>query len=99
MNEYSYPNNDMRTSNAMMGFLVGAVVGAGIALLLAPATGEETRHKLGGAARRLRQTAGDTLDRAKTAVNEFKEDARSAVETGRESFRRGTQPTEAGRTT
>lgn len=102
MNEYSYPNTDLaRGSNAMMGFVLGAVVGAGIALLLAPATGADTRNRLGDAARKLRQNAGNITDRARNAMSEFKDDARSAVEAGRESFRRGTQPnpSEPARTT
>lgn len=36
------------------GIAVGAVLGAAIALLMAPATGEETRHSIARRARRLR---------------------------------------------
>jgi hypothetical protein len=35
-------------------FLAGAVIGAGVALLLAPASGEETRRRLSHTAKRLR---------------------------------------------
>jgi gas vesicle protein len=104
MNEYSYPNNDpARGANVVMGFVLGAVVGAGIALLLAPATGVETRNRIGDAAKKLRQNAGQTVDRARSAVSDLKDDARHAIDAGRESFRRGAPSTptmtETGRTT
>jgi gas vesicle protein len=38
----------------MMGFALGAMLGAGLALLLAPAAGAETRRKIGETARRWR---------------------------------------------
>jgi gas vesicle protein len=38
------------------GIAVGAVLGAAVALLLAPASGEDTRHSLG---RRVRRMRGD----------------------------------------
>jgi gas vesicle protein len=47
----------------LTGFLLGAVVGAGIALLLAPSPGGDTRKKLGETARRLGSRAGDLMGR------------------------------------
>jgi gas vesicle protein len=38
-----------------MGFLCGALLGAGVALLMAPATGADTRRRLADTARRIRQ--------------------------------------------
>src|SRR5438132_10683886 len=62
---------------SITGFLLGAVVGAGIALLLAPAPGGETRKKLGQTARRLGSRAGDLVGRG------------SEDESGTESFSGG----------
>ncbi len=42
-------------------FTGGAVVGAGVALLLAPASGEETRKRLGERIDKLSDVAGDKL--------------------------------------
>jgi gas vesicle protein len=50
-------------SGSGLGWLVfGAAVGAGVALLLAPASGEETREKLGRRAKELQRSAGDAID-------------------------------------
>ena len=43
----------------LTGFLLGAVVGAGLALLLAPATGGETRKKVGETAKRIGNRASE----------------------------------------
>jgi len=78
-------------TSAMAGFLLGAVVGAGLALLLAPASGQETRHRLAGAARRIRDNTKDQLSHVRDTVSDLKDDARAAVESGRDAFVRGRQ--------
>ncbi len=55
-------------SNIMMGFIVGAAVGAGVALLLAPATGAETRRRLSRTASRLSHGMGELQRELGTAV-------------------------------
>jgi len=57
-------NGSMVASNpqAVLGLLAGAVIGAGIALLLAPATGPDARRKVGELARRW---GGDLKDMVK----------------------------------
>jgi YtxH-like protein len=42
--------------------MIGAALGAGLALLLAPASGEETRRQLGRRARKIRQAAENAID-------------------------------------
>jgi len=76
-------------SSIAMGFVLGAVMGAGIALLLAPASGRETRGRLANAGRRLGGAALDKLDQARTTVTDLKQDAKSALEAGREAFEQG----------
>ena len=71
----------------LMGFALGAVVGAGLALLLAPASGRRTRQRLATTARRWSESAGQTLDQARDTVTELGTDARSAVQAGQEAFR------------
>jgi len=50
------------TGITLTGFLIGAVFGAGIALLLAPGPGSETRRKVGEAARKLGTVANDAMN-------------------------------------
>ena len=61
----------------MVAFVIGALTGAAVALLFAPATGEETREYLGEKARE-----------GKAKVREGREHLIAAVERGREAFER-----------
>lgn len=84
---------------AWSGFVMGALVGAGVALLFAPASGEETRRRLGQTAKRLRDEAGKRLETAQSTVGEIREDAKSAIDAGREAFTRAREqrsPSEPG---
>jgi len=75
-------------------FIFGAVVGAGIALLLAPAHGKDTRQRVGSTVRRLSDGARQAMRRTRDSLSEFKNDARSAIETGREEYMRNRRPEE-----
>jgi gas vesicle protein len=87
---------DYRSNNEgmMMGLVVGAVLGAGVALLMAPAAGTETRRKLGEAARRAGGDARNRLDdvahRVKDGVKDvtshLKRDVRDAVDAGKDAW-------------
>ncbi|HWK90025.1 MAG TPA: YtxH domain-containing protein [Longimicrobium sp.] len=52
-------------------FLLGALVGAGVALLLAPRPGAETQRELRAAARRLRSAAGEGVGDAREAATDL----------------------------
>ena len=51
--------------NVMLAFLVGALSGAAVALLFAPATGEETRDFLGQKAKESRERARGAVDQSR----------------------------------
>jgi gas vesicle protein len=70
----------------MLGFALGAVIGAGLALLLAPDSGKNTRHRLASTARRLSRNAEHTFDRARETVTDLGADAKSAIKAGQEAF-------------
>ena len=71
--------------SSVMSFVMGAVVGASLALLLAPETGSQTRHRLADAAKKIGQ-------RARHAGEDLANDAREAVEHGRQEFQQTGKP-------
>jgi len=69
-------------------FFMGLLLGAGVALLIAPRSGEETRAMLFDRARRLRDAAGEGLDDLQDAVEDGYERAKANVEQKIDSARR-----------
>ena len=63
----------------LVAFTLGALVGAVVALLFAPAKGEETREMLGEKARESAQTTREVLKHQRETLA-------SAVERGREAY-------------
>jgi gas vesicle protein len=72
--------------SVLLAFLVGAVAGAAVALLYAPATGAETREFLGEKAREGRDRAVKAAERGRQAVKEGRENVKTAIDRGREAF-------------
>jgi len=62
-------------------FVLGALVGAGIALLLAPKSGAETQEDLKEQAKKLRTAAEDRVREAQTKLEERLEGVRDGVQT------------------
>lgn len=69
-------------------FLIGAVTGAAVALLLAPATGEEMRRMIGDRAREGREKANEAARQGREFVNRQRETIVTAVDRGREAYHR-----------
>jgi hypothetical protein len=101
MNDRSYMNDAPRSGAAggipVAGFIVGALVGAGVALLLAPGPGEDTRRKLGETARRLGSAANDAVKRGREELSR-RSDGEQAGESFRPGSRREREPLGGGRT-
>lgn len=70
MNDHSASNGMAHANGAFTGFIFGVALGAGVALLLAPATGAETRKRLSSTARRLGKDAADRIGEVKDTVAE-----------------------------
>ena len=69
MNENPYLNEESRSgASGMSGFMLGAIVGAGVALLFAPAAGNDTRRKLGETAKRLGSAARDRMQEGREQI-------------------------------
>src|SRR5204863_6881749 len=72
--------------SVLLAFLLGAVSGAAVALLYAPATGRETREFLGEKAREGRERAGDVAQKGRQVLNQSRETLSSAIDRGREAY-------------
>lgn len=82
-----------RNQEMWMSFGLGALLGASIALLLAPATGAETRRRVGQFARDASQKARDGVNRASEFINEQRDHLTHAIDEGRHAM----EGTESGR--
>ena len=70
----------------LLAFLVGAVSGAAVALLYAPAAGHETREYLGEKAREGRERATEAAAKGRQAIEHGRETLTTAIERGREAY-------------
>lgn len=67
-------------------FTIGALAGAAVAILFAPASGEETRRKLADRAREGRERAENLARDGREFFNRQRENISAAVDRGREAF-------------
>jgi gas vesicle protein len=74
------------TGTVIAAFAVGALAGAAIALLFAPATGEETRRKLREKAREGRDRAEALARDGRDFLERHGDQVTSAIKRGREAF-------------
>ena len=92
-------NDNDNISTRLTYLLIGGGIGAVIALLFAPKSGEETREYLSQKAdegrdyaqrkaRELRERAEDLVERSKQAASRQKETLSAAVDAGREAYQR-----------
>lgn len=70
----------------LLAFLLGAVSGAAVALLYAPATGEQTREYLGERAREGREKAAEAAQKGREVLNQGRETLNTAIERGRDAY-------------
>ena len=74
------------SGSMMVAFVIGALTGAAVAILFAPASGEETREFLGQKAREGRDKAREAVDQGRDYYRSQRENLVTAVERGREAF-------------
>jgi len=74
------------SGSLMVAFVIGALTGAAVALLFAPASGEETREFLGQKAREGRDKAREAVDQGRDYYRSQRDNLVTAVERGREAF-------------
>lgn len=78
--------DDGAAGTIIVAFVLGALTGAAVALLVAPATGEETRRILAEKAREGRERATEAARQGREFVNRQKETISSAIDRGREAY-------------
>jgi gas vesicle protein len=76
-----------RSGGGLGGFLVGLLIGAGAALLLAPQSGEETREQLVERGKKLRDDARSRAEDLRDRVEDGYERAKERLEDGLDSAR------------
>lgn len=92
-------NDGFSASSVFLAFILGGIVGAGIALLMAPQSGQETREKIKDFADDIRHKATDytgqlkdrvtsTVEHGKEFIEEKKSILTSAIEAGKEAYER-----------
>jgi gas vesicle protein len=75
----------------VVAFLLGAVTGAAVALLSAPASGEETRRRLSEKAREGKARASDVARQGREFIERQRETIATAIERGRDAYRDASQ--------
>ncbi|MGO9014535.1 MAG: YtxH domain-containing protein [Dissulfurispiraceae bacterium] len=90
------------SGSVLLSFLLGGMVGAGLALLLAPQSGPETRKKIMDIADDVKEKAGEyvaqakekvtsTVEKGKSFVDEKKSLIAAAFEAGKEAYEKEVQ--------
>jgi gas vesicle protein len=83
---------DHRSGNVMMAFGLGLIAGAVTTLLLAPASGADTRRKLNELAHQIGDKAREGADAAGQYARDAKSRLGEAVQAGREAYQRERTP-------
>lgn len=78
--------DDSAAGTVITAFVLGAITGAAVALLMAPATGEELRRKLGEKAREGADAANEAARQGREFVNRQRENVTQAIDRGREAY-------------
>ena len=79
-------NEGNAAGTVVVAFVLGAVTGAAVALLMAPTTGEDMRRMIGERAREGRDRANEAARQGREFVNRQRDTVTSAIERGREAY-------------
>jgi len=87
-------SEDRGAGGIMVAFMLGAIAGAAVALLVAPTSGEETRRKLGEKAREGRDKASEAARQGREFLRNQRDGLSTAFERGKEAFEQARGPKE-----
>ena len=85
--------DDGGAGNMLLAFILGAVGGAALALLYAPAPGRETRERLAEKAEEARARAAEAADKGREVLTQGRETLSTAIERGREAYQQARRDT------
>jgi gas vesicle protein len=88
--------DDNGAGTVVVAFVLGAITGAAVALLVAPASGEETRRMLAEKAREGREKAGEAARQGRELWDRQRETLSNAFERGREAYQQARNATPPG---
>lgn len=80
-------SDNQNSLGVLGGFIMGGLIGAGLALLLAPATGDATRRRLMDGASGLADGAQHGIDMVKERVQDLKGSMSDGVAAGKQEIR------------
>jgi gas vesicle protein len=86
-----YDRNEHEGGGFMMGLLTGAVLGAGLGMLLAPKTGSDLRGQVAEQAKHIGTKASEQARRASEAASGWAERGRDMVNQARDAVNRGAE--------
>ena len=86
-------NNNSSAGPVLLAFVLGAAAGAAVALLYAPAPGEETRRRIKDKAREGREKAEAVAREGREFLSRQREHLGAAVDRGREAFEQARKET------
>lgn len=75
------------SGGVLLAFIAGGMVGAGLALLYAPASGRETRERIGGLAEDFKKKSEDWTGDVKQKVERFIDEERSVIKSAYDAGR------------
>ncbi len=78
--------NTEKERSILVPFLVGGLVGAGVALLLAPKSGKELRSDIKGIASDTRETISSAIDKSKELYEGSKSAVKNAFDAGKSAY-------------
>jgi len=90
--------DDGGAGTVVVAFMLGAITGAAVALLLAPASGEETRRILTEKAKEGREKASDAARQSREFINRQKDQLSTAIDRGREAYNQARTSAQPGPT-
>jgi len=79
-------DNGCSTGSVFLSFLLGGIVGAGLAMLLAPQSGPETRRKIKDFAEDMKDRVGSTVEKGKDIFEQKKSVIATAIDAGKEAY-------------